>query len=279
MRDAAIEIAKIRDKAVSLIRKHTDIVPDFALILGTGLGGLRKRIKEPVTIHYGDIPGFALSTFEEHAGELVIGRLEGRPVVAMVGRFHMYEGYDLKEITFPVRVMRALGANVLLVSNAGGGMRSQHTPGDLCIIEDHVNLLGDNPLIGVNSGKLGTRFPDMCMPYDSALMDLAEKIAVEKHIRIHRGVYAAVTGPCLETRAEYRFLRGIGCDVVGMSTVPEVIVAVQAGFKVLGISVITDKCIPDALAPANIEEIIKVGNQAEPRLTGIFTEVVRQYEF
>lgn len=275
--DAVIE--EQISQAVETIRTKSDLKPEFAIILGTGLGGLRDNIKDAVTLPYKEIPNFAESTFAEHFGELALGTLEGRPVVAMVGRFHRYEGYDLKEITFPVRVMKALGARALLVSNAAGGMRENHTPGDLCIIEDHVNLLGDNPLIGVNSDRLGPRFPDMCRPYDYGLIELAESVARGEGIATHRGVYAAVTGPCLETRAEYRYLRTIGCDVVGMSTVPEVIVAVQCGLKVLGISVITDKCIPDDLKPADIVEIIRIGKEAEPKLTKIFSAVVDGYEF
>lgn len=276
-KDLAIQIEMDVAEVVSVIRKKTDIVPLYAIILGTGLGGLRDCIEDSVTFPYTELPHFAVSTFTEHSGDLEIGMLEGKPVVAMVGRFHRYEGYSLSEITFPVRVMKALGAKVMLVSNACGGMRPAHMPGDLCIIEDHVNLLGDNPLIGVNSDTLGPRFPDMCQPYNAELIELAEEIALAESIRIHRGVYAAVTGPCLETRAEYRYLRTIGCDIVGMSTVPEVIVAVQSGLRVLGISVITDKCIPDALEPANIVKIIKTGQEAEPRLRKVFTEVVRRY--
>jgi purine-nucleoside phosphorylase len=277
-KDYAVDIERETTAAVKAVRKKADIEPFYAIILGTGLGGLRKSITKSVVIPYEEIPGFAASTFSAHAGELVLGFLEGKPVVAMVGRFHRYEGYNLREITFPVRVMRALGAKILLVSNAAGGMRTRHKPGDLCIIEDHVNLLGDNPLIGVNSDLLGPRFVDMCEPYDRGLMNFAEEIALKEGIKIHRGVYAAVTGPNLETPAEYRYLRAIGCDLVGMSTVPEVIVAKQAGFRVLGISVITDKCVPDALQPADIREIIRIGNEAEPKLTKLFTRVIKDFK-
>lgn len=277
--DLAEVIEKQVNEAVEVIRKAVDMTPDFGIILGTGLGGLKKEIKNQTVLNYLEIPHFPVSTFSAHAGELVFGELEGKNVVAMVGRFHRYEGYDLKQVTFPVRVMKALGARAMLVSNAGGGMRPVHLPGDLMIIEDHVNLFGDNPLIGINSNRLGPRFPDMVEPYDRKMISLAREIAREEGITAHVGVYVGVTGPCLETRAEYRFLRIIGCDVVGMSTVPEVIVAVQCGLKVLGVSVITDKCIPDALQPADIEEIIATGNKAEPRLTKLFCRVIKEYDF
>jgi purine-nucleoside phosphorylase len=209
-----------------------------------------------------------------HAGRLVCGTLGGKQVMAMEGRFHFYEGYTLKQITFPVRVMKAMGCDTLLVSNACGGMNPQWSKGDIMLIEDHINLLGDNPLIGKNDDRLGIRFPDMCHPYDPELLALAQKIALEEKIPCHKGVFVAVSGPNLETRAEYRFLRGIGADVVGMSTVPEVIVGVHANMRILGFSVITDQCLPDALEPANLADIIAVANVAEKKLRVLVRRVV-----
>ncbi|HSG81703.1 MAG TPA: purine-nucleoside phosphorylase, partial [Gemmatimonadota bacterium] len=213
-------------------------------------------------------------TVESHSGRLLLGRLSGQLVVAMQGRFHRYEGYSLQQVSFPVRVMRDLGAEILVVSNACGGMDPMWDVGDLMLIADHINLLGDNPLIGPNLDELGPRFPDMSEPYDLGLQKLALDVAREERITLRRGVYVAVPGPNLETRAEYRFLRMIGADVVGMSTVPEVIVALHGGMKVLGISIITDSCLPDALKPASVEEIIRVAGQAEPKLTSLIKNVV-----
>ena len=237
---------------------------------------LAEEIKTDAVVDYPEIPHFVKSTVETHAGHLLVGELEGQPVIAMSGRFHMYEGYDTKEITFPVRVMRALGAEFLLISNVSGGMNPQYKPGDLMILDDHINMLGENPLVGPNDERLGLRYPDMSAPYDPELIKLAKRIALEEGIQAHTGVYVALTGPSLETRAEYRFLRMIGADVVGMSTVPEVIVGVHAGFRVLGVSVITDECLPDRLKPADIREIIAIANQAEPKLTRLFKRVVRE---
>jgi purine-nucleoside phosphorylase len=259
-------------EALAQIRKNTDMVPKVGIILGTGLGALAKEIESPLAIPYGKIPHFPLSTVESHAGELVFGKLGPTPVVAMKGRFHRYEGYSLQQVTFPVRVMKALGVENLLVSNACGGMNRSLEPGDLMVIEDHVNLMGDNPLIGKNDDRLGPRWPDMAEPYSKDLITLVERIAWEKRIPLKKGVYVAVTGPNLETKAEYRWLSGFA-DVVGMSTVPEVVVAVHAGLKVLGISVVTDKCIPDTLEPADIQKIIRHAQEAEPKLTILMREV------
>jgi purine-nucleoside phosphorylase len=250
--------------------------PKVGIILGTGLGGLAEDIKAEATFPYGEIPHFPEPTVHSHAGRLVCGNLAGKTVMAMEGRFHFYEGYTLKQITFPVRVMRALGCEVLIVSNACGGMNPQYAKGDIMIIEDHINLLGDNPLIGKNDDRLGIRFPDMCFPYDRALITLAQRIALEEKIPCQKGVFVAVAGPNLETRAEYRFLRGIGADVVGMSTVPEVIVGVHAGMRNLGLSVVTDMCLPDALEPAVLEEIIAVANAAEKKLRVLVRRVVQE---
>src|SRR5688572_3232611 len=262
------------DAAVSAIRARTDASPGIALVLGTGLGGLARKIERPVVVEYTDIPGFPTSTVESHAGRLLVGTLGGKSVVAMQGRFHRYEGYSLQQVTFPVRVLRALGAETLVVSNACGGMHPLWAPGELMLIADHINLLGDNPLIGPNDDSLGPRFPDMSMPYDPQLRALAREIALEQRITLREGVYIAVAGPSLETRAEYRALRALGADVVGMSTVPEVIVALHGGMRVLGISIITDQCLPDALEPASLGKIIAVATRAEPSLTALVSGVV-----
>ena len=260
-------------KAVDAVRKVSDHQPEVAIILGTGLGGLAKEIVVAQSLDYGTIPGFVTSTVESHAGHLLLGTLEGRRVVAMSGRFHRYEGYSFAEITFPVRVMRALGAHTLLVSNAAGGINRKFTPGDLMLIEDHINLMGDNPLIGPNDPALGPRWPDLYNCYDRALRELAQGIAREERLRVQTGVYAAMTGPSLETAAEYRMLATLGADAIGMSTVPEAIVAIHAGMKVLGVSVITDRCVADTLGPANIQEIIRIAGEAEPGLTLLMKKI------
>jgi len=262
--------------AAEVIARRTRGTPEVAIILGTGLGGLAGEIDVQAEIPYGDIPGFPLSTVETHAGKLLFGRLGGRTVVAMQGRFHRYEGYDLRQVTFPVRVMHALGAGTLIVSNACGGMHPLWSPGDLVLLSDHINLLGDNPLVGRNDDRLGPRFPDMSAPYDPALRELARRTALELGIVLREGVYVAVPGPNLETRAEYRMLRAAGADVVGMSTVPEVIVAVHEGMRVVGISIITDQCLPDALEPAEIGRIIATAGRAEPQLTRLITTLVER---
>jgi purine-nucleoside phosphorylase len=264
--------------AADVVRRRFDRRPEAAIILGTGLGGLASGIESPVSIGYEEIPAFPLSTVESHAGRLLCGTLAGRTVVAMQGRFHRYEGYTLQQVTFPVRVLRALGAPVLIVSNACGGMHPLWRAGDLMLIADHINLLGDNPLIGPNDDRLGPRFPDMSAPYDAGLRALARDEASKRGITLREGVYLAVSGPNLETRAEYRMLRGLGADVVGMSTVPEVIVAVHGGMRVLGVSIVTDMCLPDALEPASVEQIIAVANRAEPRLTSLLTGVVERLD-
>ncbi len=265
-------------QAVEVIRGRSALRPEVAIILGPGLGGLAREIAAETVIPYQEIPGFPLSTVETHAGRLLLGRLGARPVVAMQGRFHRYEGYALQDVTFPVRVMHALGAGILVVSNACGGMHPLWAPGDLVLLADHINLLGDNPLIGPHDDRLGPRFPDMSEPYDSRLRALARAIALEQGITLREGVYVAVTGPNLETRAEYRMLRALGADVVGMSTVPEVIVAVQEGMRVVGLSIITDQCLPDALEPADIGKIIATANAAEPKLTRLVTALVARLD-
>jgi len=265
--------AQIAD-AVECIRRNWSTPASAGVILGTGLGGLAAEIATEATFPYESIPHFPRSTTVGHAGQLVCGRLNGLPVVAMEGRFHSYEGYTHRQITFPVRVMRALGAQLLVVSNACGGLNPQFALGDIMVIDDHINLMNGNPLVGVNDDRLGPRFPDMSAPYDKKLVVRALEIARAENIAAQRGVYVAVTGPNLETRAEYRFLRTIGADVVGMSTVPEVLVAVHGGMKVLGLSIITDMCLPDALRPANIDEILAVAAEAEPKLRRIVVRLL-----
>ena len=250
--------------------------PEIGIVLGTGLGSLANQIEAEVKISYDDIPHFPVSTVQSHAGELVIGKLAGKNVVALSGRFHFYEGYTLQEVTYPIRVAKALGIHTLVVSNAAGGMNPQYRSGDLMVITDHINFMGDNPLIGPNDDALGPRFPDMCEPYTQSLIDLATQVATEQGIRLQHGVDLGCPGPCLETKAEYRMMRMIGADAVGMSTVPEVIVAVHAGLKVLGFSAITDECFPDALKPADIAHIIAVANATEPKLTAIVEETIRR---
>jgi purine-nucleoside phosphorylase len=262
------------EAAVRAVRARSALVPDVAIILGTGLGGLAQAMAVESTIEYDAIPGFPISTVESHHGRLLLGTLGGRRVVAMQGRFHRYEGYTLQQATFPVRVMRALGAGTLIVSNACGGMHPLWAPGDLMLIADHINLLGDNPLIGPNDASLGPRFPDMSTVYDVALRDAAKAVARAQGFTVREGVYVAVQGPNLETRAEYRMLRAMGADVVGMSTVPEVIVARHAGMRVLGCSIITDQCLPDALEEASLDKILAVAARAEPHLTALVQGVL-----
>ena len=261
--------------ASAAINRRWNHSPTVGIILGSGLGGVTASIADPVVIPYAEIPHFAASTAPEHAGRLVCGMLEGVPVVVMEGRMHAYEGYPLGQITLPVRVLKHLGASLLIVTNACGGLNPQFRTGDLMVIDDHINLMNDNPLVGINDERLGPRVPDMSAPYTPALIDAALAVARREDFVAHRGVYVAVTGPNLETRAEYRFLRGIGADVVGMSTVPEVIVAVHAGLKVLGVSVVTDMCLADALEAATLEKIIAVARGAEPKLRAIVTAAVR----
>jgi purine-nucleoside phosphorylase len=251
------------------IRKQWSGTPKVGIVLGTGLGSLSEQIEAEATIDYGDIPHFPKSTALSHKGQLVCGNLNGVSVMAMEGRLHMYEGYPMKQVTLPIRVMKAMGCEILIVSNAVGGLNSYYRCGDVMVIDDQINLMGDNPLIGINDDRLGPRFPDMSQPYDFELIDSAMTVARKEDIQLHRGVLVAVSGPNLETRAEYRFLRAIGADVVGMSTVPEVIVAAHCGLRAVGFSIITDMCFPDSLEPADPHEIVKVANMAEPKLRSI----------
>ena len=275
-------MSKLREQiaeALAYIRKHTKMRPAIGIILGTGLGGLVREIRDKVVLEYEDIPHFPISTVESHHGKLIFGTLAGKHVVAMQGRFHRYEGYSLQEVTFPVRVLSAragLGVRTLLISNAAGGLNPQFRRGDLMLITDHINLQGDNPLIGENDETLGPRFPDMSEPYSRKLIATAEAAALKARIRLQHGVLVAVAGPNLETRSEYRFLRGIGADAVGMSTVPETIVAVHMGMSVMAVSIITDECFPDALEPVDVEQIIAVAGRTEPKLTLLTKEVVKR---
>jgi purine-nucleoside phosphorylase len=262
------------ERATERVRAEYDKRPRLGVILGTGLGGLTDSIQVEVAIPYAELPGFPVSTVESHAGRLLFGQLEGRPVAGFDGRFHAYEGYPLAQIGFPVRVLKELGADVLIVTGACGGMNPLWPPGELVLLGDHINLMGDNPLVGPNFEAQGPRFPDMSEVYDRQLRSVAREEALRLGVRLREGVYVAVTGPSLETAAEYRMLRGVGADVVGMSTVPEVIVARHAGLRVLGIATITDTCLPDALEPADVEQIIATAQAAEPDLTRLIAAVV-----
>jgi purine-nucleoside phosphorylase len=261
-------------EAAAAVRQKFPTRPTVGIVLGTGLGQLADEITDRTEIGYEQIPHFPRSTAPSHKGRLVCGTLGGKTVVAMEGRFHLYEGYNARQVTFPVRVMKALGCHTLIASNACGGMNPQYSRGDIMLIEDHINLMGDNPLIGPNDDRLGDRFPDMCFAYDRDLLALAKKTAIDMKLPVQQGVYVAVTGPNLETRAEYRFLRTIGADVVGMSTVPEVIVGVHGKMKCLGLSVITDLCLPDSLQPVSLPEIIHTANETEPKLRRLVKEVI-----
>jgi len=270
------ELKQKIEEAARFIRTKSNLQPEIGIILGTGLGSLADGIKIECKIGYETIPHFPVSTVESHAGRLLLGELKGKKVVAMQGRFHFYEGYSMQQVTFPVRVMKALGIKLLIVSNACGGLNPQFRAGDLMVIADHINLQGANPLIGPNDESLGPRFPDMYNCYDKELEQLAEKTALEIGIKLQKGVYVSVPGPNLETAAEYRFLRFTGADVVGMSTVPEVIVARHQGTKVLGFSIVTDMGLPDALKPCSLEEIIATANRSEPLLRKLIEAVVEK---
>ncbi|MEO8881224.1 MAG: purine-nucleoside phosphorylase [Gemmatimonadaceae bacterium] len=262
--------------AAQAVRDRFDRVPDVAIILGTGLGALGRAIEMQTIIDYTDIPGFPLSTVESHEGRLLCGTLGGKTVVAMQGRFHLYEGYTAQQVAFPVRVMRELGARTLIVSNACGTLHPLWHAGEIMLIADHINLLGANPLVGANDEALGSRFPDMSAPYDAELREIARDVARDLKIVLREGVYVAIAGPALETRAEYRMLRTIGADVVGMSTVPEVIAAVHGGMRVLGLSIMTDKCLPDSLVPVTLAEIVEMAGRAEPSLTALVRGVLER---
>jgi purine-nucleoside phosphorylase len=264
-------------EATSFIRQHGITAPEIGIILGTGLGNrFVDEIKNQVEINYNSIPHFPISTVEFHRGKLIYGTIKGKRVLAMQGRFHYYEGYSMKQITLPVRVMKMLGVEHLLISNAAGNMNKKWSKGEMMLIDDHINLMPDNPLRGENFASLGPRFPDMSQPYSHDMNKKLIKIAKKKKMRLNEGVYAGVTGPNLETRAEYRYLKTIGADAVGMSTVPEVIVANHMGIPCCAISVLTDDCDPDNLKPADISEIIKVAGKAESKLTELYVELISQ---
>jgi purine-nucleoside phosphorylase len=267
-------LEKIQLTTEYIKRKIGDFQPEVGIILGTGLGGLVDEITVEHKLMYSNIPDFPISTLEFHSGKLIFGTLSGKKVIAMQGRLHYYEGYDMRQITFPVRVMKMLGIKKLLVSNASGALNPEYRKGDLMIIEDHINMQPDNPLRGRNSEVLGPRFPDMSQPYNRDMINAAMDIAIKNNITCHKGVYVSVSGPNLETKAEYRFLRTIGGDAVGMSTVPEVIVANHMGLPVFAISVLTDEGFPDTLSPVSVEEIIKIASDAEPRMTKILKELI-----
>ena len=262
------------EEAAAAVRARTDLRPTVGIILGTGLGALADAVEAEAVVPYDEIPHFPLSTVESHHGRLLAGRLDGVPVLALQGRFHLYEGYDPKAITFPVRVLRTLGVETLLISNAAGGMNPHFRRGDLMLLTDHINLQGANPLVGPNDDGWGPRFPDMSAPYDAGLRRIAEAAALAQAVKLQQGVYVAVEGPNLETRAEYRFLRAIGGDAVGMSTVPEVLVARHMGMRCLAVSVITDECFPDALEPVSLADVLAAAAEAEPKLTRLFLGVL-----
>ncbi len=264
------------NEATGFIKSKTKLTPDIGIILGTGLGRLAEKITVESTISYDQIPHFAVSTVEGHAGRLIFGSLSGKKVVAMQGRFHFYEGYSMDQVTFPVRVMKALGIQLLIVCNASGGLNPQFNIGDMVLITDHINFSGQNPLLGRNDDKLGPRFPDMYNCYDKDLVNLAEETALKLGYKVNRGVYVGVTGPNLETAAEYRMLRTMGADQVGMSTVPEVIVARHQGTKVLGVSIISDMGLPDNLHPCSHQKILAAADIAEPKMTEMIAAVIER---
>ena len=266
---------KINETA-SFIRTKVQQTPTVGIILGSGLGGLIDSVDQEVAVSYSDIPNFPVSTVQGHAGKLVFGKLGGKNVMMMAGRFHYYEGYSMEEITFPVRVMKALGVQTLFVSNAAGGMNRDYAVGDLVIIKDHINLFPEHPLRGPNDERLGTRFPDMSEPYNLNLVANAQKIATDKGLKVHTGVYVGLQGPTFETRAEYYWLHVIGGDIVGMSTVPEVIVARHGGIDVFAASIVTDLGIREELNTITHEEVLEAANAAAPKLAALVTDLVAQ---
>jgi purine-nucleoside phosphorylase len=254
------------DEAAAFVRERQPLAPRVGVICGTGMGALAEKVQDRIVVPYDQIPHFPVSTVESHKGNLMLGTLAGKPVMVMQGRFHFYEGYAMKQVTFPVRVMKALGCEALVVMNATGSMNPLIPRGAIVLVDDMINFMGDNPLLGPNDERLGPRFPDMSQPYDKALRQILREVALEAKIRLHEGVMIAVAGPNLETRAEYRAFRRLGADIVTMSTVPETLVARHAGMRVVALSTVTDNCLPDALEPAILDEIIAVAQAAEPRL-------------
>ncbi|MBD3336756.1 MAG: purine-nucleoside phosphorylase [Candidatus Eisenbacteria bacterium] len=270
------ELSRQIDEAVEALRAGGVGKPKVGIILGTGLGTLAEKIRDPVAVRYDKIPHFPVATVEGHAGELIFGTLAGTQVAVLKGRVHYYEGYTMRQVAFPVRVLRGLGADTLVTSSAVGGLNPLHRPGDIVLVTDHINLMGDNPLIGPNDESLGPRFPDMSEPYNRDLLGLTERIAVDEKISVRKGVFVGVAGPNLETAAEYRFLRQIGADVVGMSLIPENLVAVHGGMRTLAFAVITDACLPDALEPVNIQRILQTAAEAEPKLSRLVERVLEE---
>ena len=262
------------DEARATVAERIRVSPEVGIVLGTGLGNFSSAMPDAAVVPYHEIPHFPTTGVESHAGELLAGTLGGRPAVVLSGRAHYYEGYTMRQVTFPVRVLRALGVRTLIVTNAAGGMNPGYEAADIVMVTDHINLMGDNPLLGPNEDSLGPRFPDMSEPYDRALAALARDVALEERIRLREGVLAAVAGPNLETRAEYRFLRWAGADLVSMSLVPEAIVAAHAGLRLLAFAVVTDLCLPDALEAADITKILANAARAEPSLTRLVTKVL-----
>ncbi|HKK20010.1 MAG TPA: purine-nucleoside phosphorylase [candidate division Zixibacteria bacterium] len=270
------EFHKMLDEAVAFIKKQVNFEPKIGIILGTGLGSLVDGIEMVDTVGYDKIPHFPVSTVESHAGRLLFGNLRGKKVVCMQGRFHFYEGYSFQQIAFPVRVMKALGMETLIVSNAAGGMNPNFHPGDIMLIKDHINFFPGNPLIGPNDDKWGDRFPDMYEVYNRKYIDLAKQVALEQKLRLQEGVYVGLTGPCLETAAEYRMFRGFGADAVGMSTVPEVLAAHHQHSKILAFSIITDMGLPDNMHPCSLEDVIGTASRTEPKLRDLIAGCVEK---
>lgn len=269
-------LSQALDEAVVHIRKHSERTPEFALVLGTGLGAVAEKITIEAEIPYGEIPGFPVTTTEHHVGKLIIGTYEGKSIVAMQGRLHLYEGYTAQQVVFPIRVMRALGAHTLILTNIAGGINPDYKAGDIMLIEDHLNLLSDSPLIGPNDPKVGDRWPDLFECYSQKLLRQLEAIAARHDIAVKKGTYAALKGPALETRAEYKMLYRIGADAIGMSTIPENLAAIHMGMHVVGISIITDNCYYETVQPVNIPEIIRNANAAEPKVSLLISELIKE---